>query len=177
MRWIRFLITLVSAQYRSTLNIKDESTIRFRVWLTDIDLSIMNHAAMMTVMEMGRIDFMVRTGFLKLARKNKWYFPSSSISVQFFRPLKMFERATLITKVFNIDESWIYIEHKVLKQDKIIAICVVKSTVKKGREQINIMDILEQLNMGKAPVEARDLIECFEQGNKIIKERLFGMGN
>ena len=75
MRWLRLLFAIFSAKYRSKLTITEESNITFRVWLTDVDASIMNHATMMTVMEMGRIDFMVRSGFFKLARQNKWYFP------------------------------------------------------------------------------------------------------
>lgn len=170
MRWIRFLITLLSARLRSRLRITDESRLRFRVWLTDIDISIMNHAAMMSVMETGRIDLMARTGFLKLAQKNKWYVPSSSIHVQFFRPLKLFQRATLITRVFYVDEKWIYIKQKILRQDKTIALCMVKSTVKKGREQVNILDILKQLKIGKAPVEGQHVVNGLEQSDELIHQ-------
>ena len=31
-----------------------------RVWPTDVDVSIANHAAVLTIMEAGRIDFMIR---------------------------------------------------------------------------------------------------------------------
>jgi acyl-CoA thioesterase FadM len=172
MRWIRFLLTLLAARQRDKLRIDGESRIRFRVWLTDIDVSIMNHAAMLSVMETGRIDFMVRTGFLKLARKNKWYFPSSSIHVQFFRPLKLFQRATLVTKVFHVDEKSIYIEQKIIRQNKLIAVCVVKSTVKKGRDQVNVLDVLNQLNIGKAPKEAQSVIDGLEQSNELVRKRL-----
>lgn len=173
MRWIRFLFTLAAARSRSGLNIRDESWIYFRVWITDVDISIMNHAAMMSVMEMGRIDFMVRTGFLKLAQKNNWYFPSSSINVQFFRPLKMFQRAMVMTKVLYTDEKTIYLEQKIIRQDKMVAACIVKSTIKKGREQVNVFEVLRELNMHPAPAEGSEIIQHMEQGNKLIKERLF----
>jgi acyl-CoA thioesterase FadM len=172
MRWIRLATTLIAARYRSKLRINEPSVISCRVWVTDIDISIMNHAAMMSVMEMGRIDFMVRTGFFKLAQKNRWYFPSSNIQVQFFRPLKMFQKATVITKVFNINDRWIYLEQKILRAEKLIACCVVKSTVKKGRQQLNITDIVQQLNIGIAPQEGSELIACLEQGNQLMIERI-----
>lgn len=172
MRWIRFLFTLLSARSRSNLSIDQESRIPFRVWITDVDVSIMNHAAMMSVMEMGRIDFMVRTGFLRLAQKNKWYFPSSSINVQFFRPLKMFEKALVVTKVFYTDERSIYLEQKIIRENKMIAACIVKSTIRKGREQINILEVLKIFNNIKAPQDGQDIIEHMEKGNKLVKERL-----
>ena len=170
MRWIRFFCMIVSARFRSRLRINDQSEIVFKVWITDIDVSIMNHAAMMTVMETGRIDFMIRTGFFKLAQKSKWYFPSSSIHVQFFRPLKLFQRATLITRVFHINERWIYLEQRIIRNKKIIATCVVRSTIKKGRQQVNILEVLSTLNIGEAPLESVEFISSFEAADRLMNE-------
>jgi acyl-CoA thioesterase FadM len=172
MRWIRFLSILISARFRSKLRINDESRIIFKVWITDIDVSIMNHAAMMTVMETGRIDFMIRTGFFKLAQKSKWYFPSSSIHVQFFRPLKLFQRATLITRVLYINEKWIYLEQKIIRNEKQICACVVRSTVKKGRQQVNVLEVLRTLNIGDPPQEGNELIQSFEAADKFMNENI-----
>ena len=47
------------------------------MWPTDVDVSIANHAAVLTIMEIGRIDFMIRSGFFGLSRRNRWYFPLS----------------------------------------------------------------------------------------------------
>jgi acyl-CoA thioesterase FadM len=172
MRWIRLLSTLLSARFRSRLRIGEASSILFKVWITDIDVSIMNHAAIMTVMETGRLDFMVRTGFFKRAQKSKWYFPSSSIHVQFFRPLKLFQRATLVTRAFHIDERWIYLEQKIIRKEKDIAFCIVKGTVKKGREQLNVLEVLKQLNIGDAPVISTDSITLISGSEKMMNERV-----
>ena len=172
MRWIRLLSTLLSARLRSRLRIDEASSIPFKVWITDIDVSIMNHAAIMTVMETGRLDFMVRTGFFKRAQKSKWYFPSSSIHVQFFRPLKLFQRATLVTRAFHIDERWIYLEQKIIRNEKHIAFCIVKGTVKKGREQLNVLEVLRQLNIGEAPVTSNEPLTAIDDAEKMMNQRL-----
>lgn len=170
MRWIRFLSTMAAARSRAPLRITDASRMMFRVWLTDIDLSIMNHAAMMTVMETGRIDFMVRTGFLKLARRNKWYFPSSSIQVQFVRPLKALQKAELVTRVFFIDETRIYMEQKIFRESNLVASAIVRSTIKKGREQVNILEVLHQLDIGSPVKERTEFIEQIELCNQMMRE-------
>ena len=74
MRWLRLLLALLKARYRSKLSVNDSSVILFSVWLTDVDATIMNHAALMTVMEAGRMDLMVRTGF-QARKKRKMVFP------------------------------------------------------------------------------------------------------
>jgi acyl-CoA thioesterase FadM len=173
-RWLRLLFAIFSAKYRSKLTITEESNITFRVWLTDVDASIMNHATMMTVMEMGRIDFMVRSGFFKLARQNKWYFPLRSISVQFIRPLKLFQKANLKTKVFHIDERWIYTEQKIIRHGKDIAICIVKSTVKKGKETISTNKIAKALGIDELPTEGKQIIDSYEKENNLVYQRLCG---
>jgi acyl-CoA thioesterase FadM len=172
MRWLRLIYALLSARFRCKLSINGESRIPFAVWLTDIDASVMNHAAMMTVMEMGRIDFMVRSGFFKLARIKKWYFPSRSISVQFIRPLKLFQKATLTTRIFHVDDHWIYIEQKIVRHDKLIAACIVKSTVKKGRETVPTSEIAKILELGEMPKEGREVVEAMEQENNLASQRL-----
>lgn len=168
---MRLLYALLHARFRSRLSVTDQSIINFRVWPTDIDVSIMNHAVIMTVMEMGRVDFMVRSGFLRLAKKNKWYFPSAGISVQFFRPLKLFQKASVTTRVFHVNERWIYMEQKIIRSGKNMAVCIVKSTVKKGRETVSINEIVKQLQSGVLPSEGKELIECFELENKLVYER------
>jgi acyl-CoA thioesterase FadM len=172
MRWLRLLWALFSARYRSKLNVNNPSVLSFRVWLTDVDASIMNHASMMTVMEAGRIDLMVRAGFFRLARKEKWYFPTSAINVQFLRPLKIFQKATLTTRVVHVTQTAIYVEQKITLDEKHIAYCLVKATVKKGRETLDIPAIVRQLGGTNLPAEIPALIEAFEKNNDQLKERL-----
>ena len=173
MRWLRLLFALLFAKFRTRLNINEISGKRFHVWLTDIDASIMNHAAILTVFETGRIDFMVRTGFFKVARKMKWFFPSSSISVQFFRPLKIFQKAILLTKVLHVSDYSIYTEQKIVKDGKDIALCIVKSKVKSGRENIRTEEIVNLLNAKNIPTGQKDLIEQFERLDETFKNNLY----
>jgi acyl-CoA thioesterase FadM len=172
MRWLRLIYAILSARFRGELAIGAESRIWFTVWLTDVDATVMNHAAMMTVMEMGRIDVMVRSGFFKLARARQWYFPSRSISVQFIRPLKLLEKALLTTRVFQVDEQWIYTEQRVLREDKLVATCIVKSTVKHGRETVPTSEIARLLDLGALPQDGREIVEAMEAQDRLVTGRL-----
>ena len=172
MRWIRLLKSVLFSKFRSKLKISETSTFSFTVWLTDVDVSIMNHAAMMTVFEAGRIDFMVRTGFFRLARQKKWYVPTSSISVQFLRPLKVFQNALLTTRVFHMNEHCIYLEQSVTSKEKDIAICIVKCKVKSGKENIRTSEIIQLLKANNIINESPELIELFERQDAAFKDKL-----
>jgi acyl-CoA thioesterase FadM len=172
MRWIRLLAALMAARYRKKLEVNETSELFFRVWITDVDASIMNHAAMMTVMEAGRIDLMVRTGFFRMARRNKWYFPSSGISVQFFRPLKVFQRASLVTRLVYADEKWIYIEQRVCREGKDIAFCLVRGKIKKQRSTLNAKEIITQLGGELPGTDAYGMIRQYEEHLQFLQSRL-----
>ncbi|HMK04772.1 MAG TPA: acyl-CoA thioesterase [Ferruginibacter sp.] len=169
MRWIRLLKPLFSSKFKSKLTINETSSLKFSVWPTDVDVSIMNHAAMMSVFEAGRIDYMVRTGFFKLARQQKWYFPNSSISIQFFRPMKVFQKAVLTTRVFHMEEHFIFIEQKIRRQGKDIAFCIVKSKVKSGRVNVSTQEIVKLLNAEIMPAGSKELVELYERHEDAFK--------
>ena len=172
MRWLRLINTLISAKFKSKILAEDTTSLSFRVWITDIDVSVMNHAALLTLMETGRTDFMVRTGFFKMATKNKWFFPSQAISVQFHRPLKVFQKAKIYSRISFVDDKWIYMEQKVIRKGKEIASCLVKSTVKKGRENVSPSEIMKALNVVNIPVKKYELIETYELENSQMKSRI-----
>lgn len=175
MRWIRLLSALLHAKYNKKVKGTETISKSFRVWITDIDVSIMNHAGIMTVFETGRLDFMVRSNFFKVASKNKWFFPSQAISVQFYRPLKVFQKAIIFTRISFVDEKWIYVEQKIERKEKIIAACLVKSTIKNGRETVATSEIMKALNIDNVPSLKYDLIKTYELENEQMNEKLVDM--
>ena len=172
MRWIRLLSTLILSKFKKKLKVTETVTSSFHVWITDIDVSIMNHASIMTVFETGRLELMVRSNFFNVASKNKWYFPTQAISVQYYRPLKLFQKAQLYTRISFVDEKWIYVEQKIERNGKIVAACLVKNTVKKGREIVPNSKIIEALNIDSLPSIKYDLIKTHELENIQMDEKL-----
>ena len=163
-RWFRILTTIIRAQFRKKINPDEETSLNFRVWITDVDLSIMNNSSILAIMELGRWDLMVRTGFLRHARKNKLYLPLASVSAQFRRPLKRFQKFQLKTQLIFWDEKWIYISHRTLRKGEMIAVSLAKVTLKKGRERIPFEKIIHELNWKMKPKTRPEMVDEFEKG-------------
>ena len=172
MRWIRLLSTIIVSKFKKKLKVTDTVVNSFRVWITDIDISIVNHASIMTIFETGRLELMVRSNFFKVASKNKWYFPTQAISVQYYRPLMLFYKAELYTRISFVDEKWIYVEQKIERHGKIVAACIVKNTIKKGREIVPNSEIMKALNIDNLPSNKYDLIKTHELENIQMDEKL-----
>ena len=167
MRWIKLLSALGRAKFRSKVKGSATTTLDFRVWITDIDVTVMNHAAIMTVFEMGRADFMVRTNFFKVATENKWFFPNQAISVQFYRPLKMFQKGVVYTKMSYVSETHFHLEQKIIRNGKPIAACFANGLAKAGRDTVPTADILKALKIAEKDVPRiqHDFISLFDDAN------------
>ena len=174
MRWIKLLTALGKARFRTKLNGSETSSLAFRVWVTDIDVSVMNHAAIMTVFEMGRADYMVRTNFFKIATQNKWFFPNQAISAQFYRPLKMFQKAKVYTRMSYVDDTYFYIEQKIIRNGKPIASCFANGLAKKGRETVPTSEIIKALKIdfNDVPSEKHKLVSLFQEKNDKMTEKI-----
>lgn len=174
MRWIKLLLALAQAKFRSKIKGSETTSLKFRVWITDIDVSVMNHAAIMTIFEMGRADYMVRTNFFKIATKNKWFFPNQAINVQFYRPLKIFQKATVYTKMSYVDESYFYLEQKIIRKGKLIASCFANGLAKKGRNTIPTSEIIKALKFDTKDVPSKKhyLISAFNESNDMMNKKI-----
>lgn len=88
---LRFFLTLIKARYRPKLQPFDMAILPMHVWPNDLDLLFhMNNGRFLSLMDLGRIDLLVRTGFWDEARKRKWYPVVGTTLIDYRRPLTVF---------------------------------------------------------------------------------------
>ena len=62
---LRLIFIIVRARYRPRLQPFDISVVHMRVLPNDLDLQLhMNNGRFLSIMDLGRVDLMIRTGFL-----------------------------------------------------------------------------------------------------------------
>lgn len=110
--WLRLLWVLLTARRRGGLTLPAEvSRISFRVWPHDLDLSFhMNNGRYLTLMDLGRIDVMVRSGLWREVMKNKWTPIASAIAIRFRRELRPFQKFYLETRLACWDKDLVVME-------------------------------------------------------------------
>lgn len=169
MRHVRLLGAVIAARFRGPLEAGDESRLSFRVWPTDVDVSIANHAAVLTIMEVGRIDFMIRSGFFRLARRNHWYFPLHGVRVRYVRPLKMLQRGTLTTRLVHADDEVLHVQHSIRSGGKDVAIALATGSVKHGRDRVPLARIADELGVRAWPTLERDAVELVRREDALLE--------
>ena len=167
--WLRLLFTLIRSSRRNKLRPDEESALHFRVWVTDADVSVMNNAKYLTIMEMGRVDLMFRAGFLKLSRAKGWAAPLASISVQFNRPLKRFQRFQLRTSLIYWDEKYVYLRHLIERGDQKVAVGVARVVILSKRGRVRPSEALAALGHSIDPPVIPPLIESLKKSERLMR--------
>ena len=110
--WLRLLWLLLTAPNRPPLVLpQDASGVRFRVWPHDLDVSAhMNNGRYLTLMDLGRTDFMIRSGLWRHVWRNKWTPIASAVAIRFRRELRPFQSFELQTRLVCWDTTSVVME-------------------------------------------------------------------
>lgn len=131
--YFRLLWLFLTRPLRARLSPLETSVLHFRVWPSDLDLNMhMNNGRYLTLMDLGRIDLMLRTGMGRVVLKHKWMPVIASALVRFRRSLLPFQPFELRTRVLCWDDKWFFLEQRVLRDGRAVAIGLVKGVVRRS---------------------------------------------
>lgn len=110
--WLRLIWLFLSAPFRPRLAIPtDVSVLALRVLPNDLDLSLhMNNGRYLTVMDLGRLDLILRSGLAGAVWRNGWTPVANAALIRFRRELRVFDRYRLETRVVGWQEQTVLIE-------------------------------------------------------------------
>ena len=95
------------------------SEVTVRCSITDIDpMFEMNNGRVLTVYDIGRTDFIIRTGLAKQLLKNRWGMVVAGCTIQYRNRIRLFDKVTIKTQLVGIDERWLYLEHSMWVKGK-----------------------------------------------------------
>lgn len=118
----------------------------FRVLPNDLDPNWhVNNGRYLTLMDLGRIDLTVRMGLLRPALRNGWMPVLGGALIRFQRPLKLFQRYTLRTRLLAWDEKWLYLEQQFESDGKRVASAVVKGLIRGRAGSIPTAEVIRQV--------------------------------
>lgn len=171
-RWLRFLLTALRATGRTRLRPDQESVLDLRVWPTDADLTLMNHACYLTMMEQGRVDFMLRTGFLRFLLRQRWSAVLASIVVQYRKSLERFVRIRVRTRVVYWDDEWIYLEHRLDRGGVLVASGLAKNAFLGPAGRLRPRDVLQTFGFSLPAPPVPPMIEQLQDGERLMNARI-----
>jgi len=126
--WFRMARVLAATARRPRLGLLEESTLGFRVWPTDLDFNLhMNNARYLAVMDLGRLDLIVRGGLWRAVLRQRWQPVLAGSVVRFRRPLTLFQTFHLKSRLLGWDERWLYLDHRIEGPDGLACHAVMRA--------------------------------------------------
>lgn len=146
--FIRLLRVVLHAFFRPRISFQETSVLHFRVWPHDIDLNLhLTNSRYLSVMDLGRTDFLIRSGLSTYFLRHRWQAILGSASLRFRKSLKPFQAYQLKTRFIGLDEKWAYIEQRFESKGELVAYGLVRGIFVRKQGSIPIKEVLKTLGL------------------------------
>ncbi len=177
--WFRLIWLLLTARWRAPLQLPDEtSVVGFRVWPHDLDVSLhMNNGRYLILMDLGRLDIMVRSGLWRAVVSNRWTPIASTITVRFRRELTVLQGFRLETRLVSWDATQVVMEQTFVmvggaRDGQVAARALFKGGLydRKGRAFVPIQRLMATIGVAAdSPANSPD-IDAFLSADQTMKQ-------
>jgi YbgC/YbaW family acyl-CoA thioester hydrolase len=141
--YFRFLWLLLTSRFRSRVDSLGPCATPFRVMLTDLDVLMhVNNGVYLSMMDLGRIDMMARSGLMPMVRARGWYPVVLAQTIQYRRSLTLFQRFEIVTRVLAWDDKAILIEQQFVRRGEVVATALVRALFLSKNGKVPISELL-----------------------------------
>ncbi|MBA3593011.1 MAG: thioesterase family protein [Polaromonas sp.] len=147
---LRNLLTLLRAlrHYRSA-DPQSRTLVHFRVTPLDTGIATLKSDRYLQMAESAQLDFGIKTGLLQGMLRQRYSFVNASQLVRFARPVRLFDRVAVTSKVIHTDAKCAYFQHVFTVGSQVHAEVFVKMKFKKGRLTIAPCELLGSFDRPK----------------------------
>jgi len=125
--WFRMLYVALTWRRRPKVSIDQVSSVTFRVWPTDLDIyNHMNNGVFLTLMDLGRYDQGLRTGFWQQWKKKGWFPIVVNSTISYRKALLPWQKFSIETKVIGWDDVAYYMEQRFVRDGEIYARAIMR---------------------------------------------------
>jgi len=133
----RMLWVLLLSRRRPMIELEDMvSRLSLRTLPNDLDLNMhMNNGRYLTICDLSRVDFFIRSGLANTMIKKKWMPIIAEHTMTYRRPLKVFQKFDLEMDISHWDDKFFHCRHRFIVEGKVVAEGTSKGLFK-GKEGI-----------------------------------------
>ena len=133
----------------------EETSLPLRVRFADLDYNgHMNNARYLDVLELGRVDALVRSGLAKMAWQRKLMPIVGSMQIRYIAELKPRERFEVRTRVTGWDERWMWAEQELVRarDSKVCARAVFRAQMRSRQGAVPPGELFRACGLTDAPL-------------------------
>lgn len=163
--WARLLRIAATAGRRGPYLAGGESRLTFRCLPTDIDLNIhLNNARYLMLADLGRMDIFLRSGLLRLTRKNNWAPMMGGVQSVFVREIRLWKCFDVVSSIETWDGTQVIGRHKfILENGETAALVLTTAGIYdlKFRRFLDIGEVIAALGHSVTPRQPSEAEKVF----------------
>jgi acyl-CoA thioesterase FadM len=184
--WLRLMWLAIALAWRRKLDPRrDVSRLAFRVLPTDLDLNgHMNNGRYLTLMDLGRLDHVLRSGLWRPIWQNGWAPMLGSAVIRYRRELRLFQRFELETRIVTWTDTTAVMEQTFVvaggpHRGQMAARALVKAGFydRKDRSFVTIKRLIAELGLPAEETESpppTPEIEAFLKAEALLRPQVGG---
>ena len=150
--FFRLLRVRLLSRFRPRCSVLGPVRTPFRVLPTDLDvLRHVNNGVYLSLMDLARVDLMIRSGLLGPLRERGWYPVVAAETIRFRRSLELFQRFAVETRVVGWDERVFFVHQRFLRGDDVVAAAFVAARFLRRGGTVPPAEVLELAGLDPAP--------------------------
>ena len=171
--YLRLFKVIVAGLFGQRIETLGESAITLRVWPNDLDFNLhMNNGRYLTLMDLGRLDLVVRAGLLGIAFRKGWMPVLASATIRFRRSLAPFQRFRLRTRVLGWDARNVIMEQVFETLDgQVAARALVRGVFRRKGGTVPTADIAEAAGWPQQSPELPERVTTWLTSEDRLSER------
>lgn len=170
----RMIRVILAALLGARMDPMGTSVLTFRVLPNDLDANLhMNNGRYATIMDLGRIDLMLRAGLAGVLWRNRWNPVLGSVALRYRRSLAPFEKYRLKTRMLCWDSKWLYLEQTFETMDgKLAAVGIAKGVfLERGGRVVTTAQLLEAVGREVPAPPVPPEILAWQEAEQALSDR------
>ena len=169
--WLRLFGVGLSLIGKSKVDLLATTRVRLRVWPNDLDYNLhVNNGRYLAFGDIGGAHWIVRTGFLGIARQHKAFPVIGDALAKFRHDLKVFQTFEIHTRLIGWDSKWGFFEHRFVRKDRVIGVVAGRAVLKAPDGPVDPQVILAGLAHSAPSPESPEWAKRFDQGTELLSE-------
>ena len=140
----RTLIHLLTSRRGPRIGIHDVGRLRLRVVPTDLDiLGHMNNGVYLSLMDLGRMDLMIRSGTWSKLRARGFYPVMVNETITFRKSLQPWQLFDIESRVIGYDDKAVYMQQRFVRDGEIYADAMTRARFLKKSGTVSMAELSE----------------------------------
>jgi acyl-CoA thioesterase FadM len=142
---LRYAKVFLRLGRRPRVDLREGSSITFRVWPNDLDLNgHLTNSRYFALMDAARYDMVIRSGTWGVWQKNGWYPVVASQRIRFRRSLRPWASYQIRTRIVGADQHNLYIAQAFEHKGQVCAEATIRAAFLSKRGKVDMKELMAQ---------------------------------